>query len=76
VAYIGALETVCLLMLIDFWGEPSAEGIYGMISEIQLSITRIKAMKEIGCESIERIIITHWHYDHLAGVPSIQKRFG
>lgn len=34
------------------------------------------AMRQCGCEAIEQIVITHWHHDHLGGVPSIQERFG
>uniref|UniRef100_A0A7S3PLG6 Metallo-beta-lactamase domain-containing protein n=1 Tax=Aplanochytrium stocchinoi TaxID=215587 RepID=A0A7S3PLG6_9STRA len=35
-----------------------------------------EAMKQTGCESLKGIIITHWHHDHLGGVPSIQAEFG
>ena len=38
--------------------------------------THEDAMRQCGCEAIEQIVITHWHHDHLGGVPSIQERFG
>jgi len=33
-------------------------------------------MQSVGCTGLQEIIITHWHYDHLGGVPSIVERFG
>ncbi len=38
--------------------------------------TLAEAMDHCGCTGIEQIIITHWHHDHLGGVPSVQERFG
>jgi len=35
-----------------------------------------EAMNKAGCETLKGIIITHWHHDHLGGVPSIQQVFG
>ena len=34
-----------------------------------------QAMQEIGCEEIEKIIISHRHGDHIGGISSIQKEF-
>eukprot|EP01048_Picozoa_sp_COSAG05_P011264 COSAG05_NODE_1051_length_6031_cov_8.987190_2_plen_217_part_00 len=33
-------------------------------------------MASCGCTGIEQIVITHWHHDHLGGVPSVQEKFG
>lgn len=35
----------------------------------------VEAMKRVSCESLKGIIITHWHHDHIGGVPSILEHF-
>lgn len=32
-------------------------------------------MDQIGCETIEHVLISHHHYDHIGGIPSIQSVF-
>lgn len=31
--------------------------------------------KGIGREAVEQVIITHWHYDHVGGLPALIERF-
>jgi len=36
----------------------------------------LKAMKQWGVTSIQEILLTHWHHDHIGGIPDIQRHFG
>jgi len=47
----------------------SGEGIAGYHSLLE------DVMKKVGCESISAILLTHWHIDHVGGVPKILARF-
>lgn len=35
-----------------------------------------QAMKDEGVEGLEGVILTHWHFDHVGGLPSVRKLFG
>lgn len=37
------------------------------------SETLCEGMKQSGCTSISQIVISHWHHDHLGGVPQVMK---
>eukprot|EP00756_Hemistasia_phaeocysticola_P055649 Hpha_TRINITY_DN31611_c0_g1::TRINITY_DN31611_c0_g1_i1::g.29109::m.29109 len=40
-----------------------------------ISVLR-QALQESGGERITRVLLTHWHMDHIGGVPSVLKAFG
>lgn len=33
-------------------------------------------MREVGCQTLDAILLTHWHADHVGGVADIQKALG
>lgn len=33
-------------------------------------------MSEVGCETLDAILLTHWHADHVGGVEDIRKALG
>lgn len=33
-------------------------------------------MREVGCEGLDAILLTHWHLDHVGGVKDILKALG
>lgn len=41
-----------------------------------LSLAAQNVMREVGCEGLEAILLTHWHEDHTGGVEDILKRLG
>lgn len=48
----------------------TGEGRPGYIANLE------KAMASVGATGIQEIVLTHWHFDHLGGVPSVVDRFG
>lgn len=33
-------------------------------------------MREVGCQTLDAILLTHWHADHVGGVADIQLALG
>lgn len=48
----------------------AGEGKPGVLDDL------LGAMRSEGCEGLEQIVITHWHHDHLMGVPELLSHFG
>eukprot|EP00729_Bicosta_minor_P004310 gene4311-1549_t len=47
----------------------TGEGVEGYIDNLEA------AMTSSGCTSLERVIITHWHHDHVGGVAGLKKKW-
>jgi len=48
----------------------AGEGRPGVLEDL------VEVLKAEGCEGLSQIIITHWHHDHLLGLPSLLQHFG
>jgi len=48
----------------------AGEGKPGVLQDL------LRAMEDEGCSHLEQIVITHWHHDHLLGVPELLRHFG
>ncbi|CAE6970777.1 aptB [Symbiodinium natans] len=48
----------------------AGEGKPGVLQDL------LKTMAEQGCHNISQIVVTHWHIDHLLGVPELLACFG
>mmetsp|Transcript_13969 Transcript_13969/g.22111 ORF Transcript_13969/g.22111 Transcript_13969/m.22111 type:complete len:321 (-) Transcript_13969:149-1111(-) len=36
----------------------------------------LRAMEDVKCTNLQMVILTHYHYDHVGGVPEIREKFG
>ncbi|CAK9082233.1 unnamed protein product [Durusdinium trenchii] len=36
----------------------------------------LQTMEEQGCKRLSQVVITHWHFDHIGGVPELLRHFG
>ncbi|CAE7841897.1 unnamed protein product, partial [Symbiodinium necroappetens] len=48
----------------------AGEGKAGVLQDL------IDVMAQQGCHHISQVVITHWHIDHLLGVPELMDYFG
>mmetsp|Transcript_52748 Transcript_52748/g.98764 ORF Transcript_52748/g.98764 Transcript_52748/m.98764 type:complete len:339 (+) Transcript_52748:34-1050(+) len=48
----------------------AGEGKPGVLEDL------LRTMSAEGCRELSQLVITHWHYDHLLGVPEILRHFG
>ncbi|CAJ1347891.1 unnamed protein product, partial [Effrenium voratum] len=48
----------------------AGEGQPGVLEDL------IRVMDEQGCRRLSQVVITHWHFDHIGGVPELLDHFG
>eukprot|EP00435_Cladocopium_sp_Y103_P055696 s1651_g18.t1 len=48
----------------------AGEGKPGVLEDL------LQTMKQEGCKSLLQVVITHWHFDHIGGVPEMMRHFG
>jgi len=48
----------------------AGEGKPGVLQDL------LQVMQERGCTQLEQIVITHWHHDHIMGIPELLAHFG
>lgn len=48
----------------------AGEGKVGVLQDL------LEVMQERGCTQLEQIVITHWHHDHVMGIPELLAHFG
>eukprot|EP00752_Nemacystus_decipiens_P016455 g14710.t1 len=48
----------------------TGEGVDGFVAHL------LEVMRQVGCETLDAILLTHWHADHVGGVEDIRKALG